>query len=151
MGANDSRAGAVPKAVDVNAPGTVRFNGEFAVRVRLDGKDLGEVRVGGSVPAAPGAHHLELSNPKVFFKETRQVQVNPGQACAVALPGLVRLTVETFPASALVVVDGALTPAESDGSTPITLTKGRHTITIQGHSGSHPVDLQADTPLKFKL
>ena len=140
------------KAVDPNAPGSLHFSGEYSVRARLDGKDLGELRPGASVPAAPGAHHLELSSPGLFFKETRQVVIVARKALPVALPGLVHLTVETYPASAMVLVDGILTQVESDGSTPITLTKGRHTVTIQGHSGvSKPVDLQADTPLKFKL
>ena len=104
------------------------------------------------MPAAPGPHHLELSSPSLFFKESRQIVVVTRKALAVTLPELVHLTVETYPASALILVDGTLTQVESDGSTPITLTKGRHTVTIQGHAGvAKPVDLQADTPLKFKL
>jgi hypothetical protein len=60
--------------------------------------------------------------------------------------------VETFPNSGTVMVDGTPTQVESDGGTPITVTKGPHTVTIQGHPGSaKQVDLQADTPLRFKL
>jgi serine/threonine-protein kinase len=152
MGAGETRAGAVPKAVDANAPGSLRNTGDFPVRLRLDGKDLGELRPGATVAAAPGPHRLELANPAVFFKETRQVQVNPGQSAPLGLPGLVHLTVETFPSSATVVVDGIPTQVDSDGSQAITLTRGRHTITIQGHAGvTKTVDLQADGPLKFKL
>jgi hypothetical protein len=152
MGAGETRAGAVPKAVDANAPGTLRNTGDFQVRLRLDGKDLGELRPGATVAAAPGLHRVELGNPAVYFKETRQVQVHPGQSAPLGLPGLVHLTVETYPSSATVVVDGIPTQVDSDGSQAITLTRGRHTITIQGHAGvTKIVDLQADGPLKFKL
>ena len=152
-GVEETRTGAVPKAVDVNAPGTLRFLGEFPVRVRMDGKELKEVGPGGSVSVPPGVHHLELSSPGVHFKEVRQVTVNPGQAQPIALPGLARLTVETYPSDGLVVVDGSLTQVESDGSAPVTLTRGRHTITIQGHPGvSKVVDVQADSTLpRFKI
>ncbi|MDR3673474.1 MAG: serine/threonine-protein kinase [Holophaga sp.] len=149
--AAEPRATAAPRSVDANAPGSIRFAGEYPVRVRLDGKDLGENR-GGAVAAAPGSHRLELSSPRVYFKETKLVSVGPGQAVTVALPATVRLTVETFPNSGTVVLDGIPTQVESDGGTPITVARGAHTVTIQGHPGSaKPVDLQADTPLRFKL
>jgi hypothetical protein len=139
--ATETRTTAIPKSVDANAPGSIRFSAEYSVVVRLDGKDLGENH-GGPVAASPGSHRLELKSPKVFFKETRTVTVGPGQ----------NLTVETFPNSGTVVVDGTPTQVESDGGTSITLTKGPHTVTIQGHPGSaKQVDLQADTPLRFKL
>ena len=137
--------------MDVNAPGGIRFTAEYPVQVRLDGQDLGEVR-GTPVPAAPGSHRLELTAGRVFFKETRTVTVNPGQTLTVALPQVVKLTVETFPNSGMVLVDGHPTQVESDGGTAIPVTRGAHTVTIQGHPGSaKPVDLQADTPLRFKL
>jgi tRNA A-37 threonylcarbamoyl transferase component Bud32 len=152
MGAGETRTGAVPKAVDANAPGSIRNTGDFPVRVRLDGKDLGELRPGATVPAPPGPHRLELSQPSVYFKETRQIQVNPGQAAPLTLPGVVHLTVETYPSSATVMVDGISTQVDSDGSQAITLTRGHHTITIKDHPGvTRHVDLQADGPLKFKL
>jgi len=148
----EARPAPAPKAVDASAPGALRFSGGYPVRVRLDGRDLGELRAGASVPAAPGAHRLELTSGKVFLKESRTVTVSPGQTATVALPPLVRLTVETFPNSGTVVVDGIPTQAESDGGTPIQITRGPHTVSIQGHPGSaRPVDLQADTPLRFKL
>jgi predicted Ser/Thr protein kinase len=142
---------AVPRSVDANAPGSLRFAAEYPVRVKLDGRELGELH-GSLVPAAPGSHRLELSSPKVFFKEARTVTVGPGQTVNVPLPATVRLTVETFPNSGTVLLDGLSTQVESDGSTPITVTRGPHTVAIQGHPGSaRPVDLQADTPLRFKL
>jgi len=152
-GATEARSVAMPKTVDANAPGSLHFNGEYAVHVHLDGKDLGEIHPGGAVPAPPGNHHLELSAPGVYFKEARQVTVSPGRPLAVALPGLVHLTVETYPSDGLVVVDGSPTQVESDGSAPVTLTRGRHTISIQGHGGSaRSVDLQGDTTLpRFKI
>jgi predicted Ser/Thr protein kinase len=150
--AGQPRATAMPRSVDANTPGSLRFNGDYPVHVRLDGKDLGEVRANGTVPAAPGSHRLELGNPRVFFKETKSVTVDPGQTLAVALPGTARLTVETFPGSGTVVVDGIATQVESDGAAAIPVARGNHTVSIQGHPGSaRPVDVQGDTPLKFKL
>ena len=147
----ETRATAVPRSVDVNAPGGIRFSGDYPVRVRLDGRDLGEVR-GNPVAAAPGSHRLELSSPRVFFKEVRTVTVSPGQTLSVALPPTVKLTVETFPSSGMVVVDGLPTQVESDGGTAIQVTRGAHTVSIQGHPGNvKPVNLEADTPLRFKL
>ena len=68
------------------------------------------------------------------------------------LPATVGLTVETFPNSGMVVVDGIPTQVESDGGSAIPVVRGAHTIGIQGHPGvAKPVDLQADTPLRFKL
>ena len=147
----ETRATAVPRSVDVNPPGGIRFSGAYPVRVRLDGKDLGEVR-GNPVAAAPGSHRLELSSPGVFFKESRTVTVSPGQTLSVTLPPTVKLTVETFPGSGMVVVDGRPTQVESDGGTAIQVTRGAHSVSIQGHPGNvKPVNLEADTPLRFKL
>jgi hypothetical protein len=88
----------------------------------------------------------------VFFKEARSVTVNPGQTLTVSLPATASLTVETFPNSGMVVVDGLPTQVESDGGGAITVVRGQHTISIQGHPGvTKQVDLQGDTPLKFKL
>jgi serine/threonine-protein kinase len=150
--AAEPRTTAIPKTVDVNAPGGIRLSGEFEVRVKLDGKDLGEVHANTAVAAAAGSHRLELSNAKVFFKEARTVTVNPGQTLTVPLPGTARLTVETYPSSGMVLVDGIPTQVESDGGTAIQVSRGAHTVSIQGHPGStRPVDVQGDTPLKFKL
>jgi hypothetical protein len=150
--AAEPRTTAIPKTVDVNAPGGIRLSGEFEVRVKLDGKDLGELHANAAVAAAVGSHHLELSNAKVFFKEARTVTVNPGQTLTVPLPGTAKLTVETYPSSGMVLVDGAPTQVESDGGTPIQVALGTHTVSIQGHPGSsRSVDVKGDTPLKFKL
>jgi hypothetical protein len=52
----------------------------------------------------------------------------------------------------MVLVDGIPTQVESDGGTAIQVSRGAHTVSIQGHPGStRPVDVQGDTPLKFKL
>jgi predicted Ser/Thr protein kinase len=149
--AAQTRTSAIPKTVDANAPGGIRLSTEYPVRVRLDGKDLGELR-DKPFAAAPGPHKVELSSPRVFFKEARTVTVNPGQTLTLPLPPTVRLTVETFPNSGMVVLDGIPTQVESDGGTAILVTRGAHTVTIQGHPGSaKQVNLEADTPLRFKL
>lgn len=138
------------KTTDPNAPGTLRFAGAFTVRVRANGKDLGDVA---KVSLPPGSYKLELSNARVFYKDSKSVTVAPGQTVSVPLPGLSKLTVSTFPTSGIVVVDGVPTTVESDGSAPIPVVQGRHTISIQGRAGStKTVDVvQENQELNFKI
>jgi hypothetical protein len=137
--------------VDANAPGTLRFSAPYLVRIKVDGRDHGEVKEGGSLSLPPGSHRLELANARVFMKETLTVTVNPGQPCPVNLPGLCNLTVNTFPNSGTVIVDGIATQAESDGSTPIPVVKGRHAVNVQGRSGApQSVDLTGDFKLNMR-
>lgn len=138
------------KTTDPNAPGTLKFAGAFTVRVKANGKDLGEA---GKVSLPPGSYKLELSNPRVFYKDSKSVTVPAGQTVSVPLPGLSRLTVSTFPTSGIIVVDGVPTSVESDGSAPISMVQGRHTISIQGRPGStKTVDvLQESQELSFKI
>jgi hypothetical protein len=147
---NEVRTTGEVKTIDPNAPGTVKFAGEFTVRVKADGKDLGDVA---KVNLPPGNHKLELANPKVFYKDARTVAVAPGQTVAINLPGLSRLTVSTFPTSGIVVVDGMPSVVESDGSTSLSIVKGKHTISIQGRAGSsRSVDVDKETQeLNFKI
>lgn len=138
------------KTTDPNAPGTLKFAGAFTVRVKANGKDLGEAA---KVSLPPGSYKLELSNPRVFYKDSKSVTVPAGQTVSVPLPGLSRLTVSTFPTSGIIVVDGVPTAVESDGSAPISMVQGRHTISIQGRPGStKTVDvLQESQELSFKI
>ncbi|BDU76794.1 serine/threonine-protein kinase [Mesoterricola sediminis] len=149
--ASQMRATAVAPSVDLKAPGTLRFSAPYPVRVKVDGKDLGEVREGGSLSVPPGSHRLELSNPRVFLRESVTVTLSPGQPTSVGLPGLCSLTVNTFPNSGAVIIDGIPTSVESDGATPIQVVKGRHTVNVQGRSGGNQtVDLTADYKLNMR-
>lgn len=150
--AAQTRAGAEPRAVDVHAPGTLKFTAPYSVRVKLDGRDAGEVREGGTLSAPPGSHRLEVSNPRVFLRETLTVTVAPGQTAAVPLPGLCNLIVNTFPNSGTVVVDGIATQVESDGNTPIQMVKGRHAVNVHGRAGAaQSVDLTGDFKLNMRF
>ena len=139
------------KTVDANSPGFLKVTGEVSVHVRLDGRELGEAGAASKLSLPPGTHKMELSNPKVFFKEARTVTVQPGQPCPVSLPGLASITVETFPTSGTVVIDGLPTSVESDGGTSIRVVKGPHTVSIQGRGGSHSVDVRGDQAVKFRI
>jgi hypothetical protein len=147
---NEARATGEVKTIDPSAPGTLKFAGEFPVRVKANGKDLGEVA---KVTLPPGTHKLELVNARVFYRESRTVNLGPGQTVAVDLPGLSKLTVSTFPTSGIVLVDGMPTAVESDGSAAIPVVKGKHTIGIQGRPGStHAVDVDKEVQeLSFKI
>lgn len=140
------------KTVDATAPGTLRLAAEYAVRVRAGDRDLGEVAPGGRLELPPGTHRLRLANPKVFFSETRTVTLQPGQAASLTLPGLANLTVETYPGSGTVLINGVSTGVESDGATPIRVVKGTHRVTIQGKAAApQTVEVAGDKYLKFKL
>jgi predicted Ser/Thr protein kinase len=139
------------KTIDANAPGFLKVTGEFSVRVWLNNKDLGEAGGNAKVSLEPGTYKLELRSPKVFYKGFHSVTIRPGQPSSVSLPDLANITVETFPASGIVVIDGIPTSVESDGSSPIRVVKGQHTVSIQGRGGSHAVDVKGDQPVKFKI
>jgi len=138
--------------LDPNAPGALKLAGGFSVRLRADGKDLGELSPGSKVPLAPGNHQLELASPRHFYRDTRAVTIIAGQTAALTVPALATLTVETFPGTGKVLVDGQDTGIESDGSS-VTLAQGRHTVTVRGAKGSktESVDLTGDKGLRFQL
>lgn len=120
--------------IDAKAPVPVRFAGEFAVRVRVDGKDMGEKR---ELSLEPGkTYKLELSSPQVFFKDSRTITVEPGKPQTVPLPGLARIKVSTHPIDGTVIIDGSVTGLESTGLDTLRVVKGAHTFSIQGKSGS---------------
>ncbi len=132
--------------------GILRNQGAYAVHLRSGGRDLGEVRPGGTLGLPPGDHTLEIAQPKLFLLRTVRILVSPERAQVLPLPEVVQLTVETFPTSGLVVIDGHVTEVESDGNTPITLVKGPHTIAIKGHgASSRKEDIQASKLLRFRL
>ena len=139
------------KTVDANTPGSLKVTGEFSVHVSLNGREQGEAGGNAKVNLPAGTHKIELYNPKVFFKESRSITIQPGQLLTIPLPGLATITVETFPASGIVVIDGIATSSESDGSMPIRISKGQHVISIQGRGGAHTVNLKGDQLVKFKL
>jgi serine/threonine protein kinase len=137
-----------------NAPGALRNNASYPVRVRVDGRDLGEIRSRGTLPVPPGDHRVEISSPGVFLQPTTlTLPVAPGQTRVLALPELASLTVSTFPGSGMVVIDGIVTDVESLGETPIVLVRGRHLVTIKGKSmPPRPVDVVPGMPpLKFRI
>lgn len=140
-------------ALNPHEPGAIRLSGSFSVRVKVAGKDLGELSPGAKLPLAPGTHQLELSSARHFYKDTRAVSVTAGQTTTLTSPGLATLTVNTYPGSGKVFVDGVDTGTESDGSSPIRLATGRHTITVRGPKGAKTevVDLTGDKLLSFQL
>lgn len=137
----------------VTGNGTVRFSGGFAVRVKVDGVDKGEMAPGRTLELPPGDHRLDLSNGKVFFSETRTMTVTLGQEAKVALPGLASLTVNTHPGVGDVLVDGKPTGIQSDGSR-VQVAAGKHTITIRSLSGktaSQTLEVQGDKSVDLAL
>jgi tRNA A-37 threonylcarbamoyl transferase component Bud32 len=138
--------------IDAKSDGNLRVAGAFAVRVKVDGKDLGELNASGQLPLPPGKHKLELSAPKVFFKEGRTITIQAGQATTVNLPGLAQIQIETFPGSAMILIDGQATGVESTGDTPLTVTKGTHVIGFDKKAAKQTVEITADGKLpRIKL
>lgn len=138
--------------LDPNAPGTLKLTGGFSVRVKVDGKDMGELGPGAKLPLSPGTHKLELTSPRHFYKDTREVKVTAGQADTLSVPSLATLTIETFPGPGKVFVDGQDAGIESDGSS-IQIAHGRHTITVRGAKGikNETLDIRGDKGLRFPL
>jgi serine/threonine-protein kinase len=148
--AGKTRKAAVPVTVDANAPGPIRFVGEFTPSVKLDGKpkELGPNNV---LTTTPGRHILDLASPKHGYKASMPVDVKPGAGCTVNLPELVKVTVETFPGAGTVTVDGFNVGVESDANV-VTVTKGSHNFGTANHSGkSGPRNCEAGMLIKFHL
>jgi Protein kinase domain/PEGA domain len=139
-------------SLDPSAPGFLRLAGGFSVRVKADGKDLGELSPGSKLSLPPGTHRLELGNPLYFYRDNRAVSVVAGQATAITVPGLANLTVETFPGTGKVFVDDQDARIESDHSS-VQVAEGHHVITVRGpNSTKHqPIDVNGDKLLKFQL
>ena len=139
-------------ALDPNAPGALKLAGGFSVRVKVDGQDMGELSPGATVALSPGPHKVDLASPRHFFKDSRSISVSAGQTVPLNIPALATLTVETFPGTGKVLVDGQDTGIESDGSS-IQVAQGRHTITVRGPKGSknETVDLRGNKGLRFPL
>lgn len=138
--------------LDPNAPGAIKLSGGFSVRVKVDDRDKGELAPGTRLALPAGPHRIELASPSHFFKETRSLKIIAGQTVPLVVPDLATLTVETFPGTGKVLVDGQDAGIESDGSS-IQIAHGRHTITVRGSKGSksEPVDIRGDKGLRFPL
>ena len=136
------------KTVDVNAPGFLRTSGEFSVKIRVDSKDRGDLSGNAKLALPPGAHKIELSNTGVHYQDSRTVAIQPGQPTTLALPTVVNITVNS-PSADVVIIDGRATGIESDGSTPIRIAVGRHTIAIQGKSASQTLEIKSDQAIKI--
>lgn len=146
-------AGARPEpSLDPAAPAVLQVKGTFAVRLRVDGKDRGELAPGAELALPAGPHVLELASGKHAFRERREVVLDPGRPQPLVLPALATVTVETFPGTGKVFIDGQDTGLESDGCS-LRLAHGRHTLTVRGPRGIHTetLDLRGDRSLRFPL
>jgi hypothetical protein len=138
--------------IDARSDGTLKLAGSFAVRAKVDGKDIGELNASSQVPLPPGKHRVELSSAKVFYKATHSVQIQAGQVSTISLPGVASIQIETFPGSAMILIDGQPTGVESLGDTAITLTKGTHVIGFVNKTTKQTVEVSADGKLpRIKL
>jgi hypothetical protein len=86
-------------------PGWLAVFAPVKLEVLEDGKSIGSTE-GGRILAAPGPHTIELVSQAIGFRETRQVEIKPGQVSALTLQ-LPPVTVEVAaPAEAEIFVDG---------------------------------------------
>jgi serine/threonine protein kinase len=134
---------------DPNAPATLTLSGGFPVKVRIDGQAAVELTSSSKIPLTAGTHKLEFSNASVFYRDSRPITVVGGQNVTIAVPGTAKITVETHPGSDKVSVDGTLTPVESDGSGSITVSRGRHVISVRGTKQT--VEVNGDKKIEFKI
>ena len=110
---------------------------------------MGELTPSRMITLAPGAHKLDLSNASVFYRDSRNFKFSPVQTVPVAVPGTAKITVETFPGSDKVSVDGARRVVQRAGTGFITVSRGRHVITVKGTKQT--VDVAGDQKVKFKI
>lgn len=143
--------GEKPQIIDATDKGILRVAGAFPVKVKVDGQDIGELGSSREHPLPPGKHKVELSAPKVFFKDVRTVTVQAGQVSTINLPGLARIQVETYPGAAMVLIDGQPTGIESDGSGTISVARGAHVIGFEKRATKQTVEVTGDQKFKIKL
>lgn len=157
--AGETPAGAfqlpTPAAADagISGNGAMRLAGGFAVRVKVDGEDKGELSPGRSLELPPGAHKVEVSNAKVFFAESRSITVEAGKDARLGLPEMASLTVNSHPGVGDVSIDGRAAGIQSDGSS-VKLAAGRHTVAIRALSGktaTQTLDVQGDKSIDLAL
>jgi tRNA A-37 threonylcarbamoyl transferase component Bud32 len=139
-------------SLDPRAPGFLKLAGGFSVHVKADARDLGELSPGAKVSLAPGIHKLESSNVRYFYRDSRSISVIAGQTVTFTVPDLATLTVETFPGTGKVLVDGVDTGIESDHSS-VQVAEGRHDVTVRGSNSikHQTVEVRGDKLLKFQL
>lgn len=139
-------------ALDPTSPGQLKLTGGFSVRVKVDGIDAGDLSPGGALALPPGAHRVEFVSTRYFYKDSRNINIEAGQATAIRLPGLLTLTVETYPGTGRVLVDNQDAGIESDRSS-IQIAPGRHRITIRGprDSKTETLDLRENHLLRIPL
>jgi hypothetical protein len=96
------------QAADVSLkirPGWLAVFAPVKLEVLENGKPIGSTE-GGRILAAPGPHTIEVVSQAIGFRETRQVEIMPGEVAAVTLE-LPPATVEVAaPADAEILVDG---------------------------------------------
>ncbi len=138
--------------LDPNAKGFLTLKGGFAVSVKVDGAERGQLVPGAKLELPPGSHKVEVASGKFFFKDLRTISITPGQGSVLTVPGAATITVETFPGTGRVFIDGADAGIESDQSS-ITVAHGTHTITVKGPKGSKSVTetIGGDKAIKFQL
>ncbi len=134
---------------DPNAPATLKLVGGFPVRVRIDGKDAGELTASSKITLSNGPHKVEISNASFFYRDSRTITATAGQVIPINVPGTARITVFTFPGSDKVAVDGTPTGVDSDGGSAITVSRGRHVIAVKGVKQT--VNITGDQQVKFKI
>lgn len=131
--------------------GFLKVAGAFPIHVKVDGGDQGELKPGERLKVEPGVRKLELSQNRVFYRETRTLTFLAGHVQTLELPGTAKLTVSTFPNYFQVILDGIPTGVLSDGFSPLTVVKGTHTIQIEGRSVHRRVKVDKDTLDHFKI
>jgi hypothetical protein len=96
------------QATDVSLkirPGWLAVFAPVKLEVLENGKPIGSTE-GGRILAAPGPHTIEVASQAIGFRETRQVEIKPGEVVAVTVQ-LPPATVEVAaPADAEIFVDG---------------------------------------------
>lgn len=107
-------------------PGYLLVDAAYPVRVEVAGRRAGPSRRL-EVPVPPGRHRVTLVADEVFFRQTRDWEIESGQRRSIPTPHVVRVDVFASPGNCRVEIDG-----REIGSTPINdlrITTGLHEIT----------------------
>jgi hypothetical protein len=84
-----------------------------------------------------------MSNPKVYFKDSRSVTVEPGKPAVMPLPEVFEVRI-TGSANGPVSVDKQSTGMNAEDEPAIRVVRGSHTVSVGSRSQTVSVDSNKD-------
>ena len=109
-------------------PGWLAVFAPVEMRIFEYGRMIGTT-LEGRLLMPPGPHTIDITNPRLGYRETRSIEIKPGRVTAISIESPTGVLMVDAPAGTEVVVDGdwkATTPVES-----IPVSAGTHEVVLR--------------------